>query len=67
MHIKYHMVNNRWYLIACHMATCVIYNENCTRRLFTFEANKSSSNKMAMSNQTAEEAAAMNDVWFTCS
>ena len=49
MHIKYHKVNNTWYLIVCHMAVCLIFNFNGTRRLFTFEVNKASSSKMQMS------------------
>jgi len=65
MHLKYHFIEGKWFLVLCHMAACVIYNANCTRRLFTFDVNKSTSNKLAMATTSGDEE--LTDVWFTCS
>ena len=26
MHLKYHKINNNWYLVVCHMGACLIFN-----------------------------------------
>ena len=48
------------------MAVCLIFNQNCTRRLFTFDINKPAQ-KSQKAGMTQAEAATLNEVWFTCS
>ena len=48
------------------MAVCLIFNSNCTRRLFTFDINKPAQ-KVQKTGLSQAESAALNDIWFTCS
>lgn len=40
LNAKFLKVNNTWFTVLCHMTICVIYNQNCTRKLFTIELDK---------------------------
>lgn len=61
-------VQNATYTVVCHLAVCLIFNANCTRRLFSYEiasAVQGSSGRPVAGSDGVDPIT--NRIWFTCS
>ena len=60
-------VQGNYFTVVCHLAVCLIFNANCTRRLFSFEiasAVQGSSGRPVVGSDGADPIT--NRIWFTC-
>ena len=66
---QFHKVQGTYFTVVCHLAVCLIFNANCTRRLFSYEIAQAiqsqTSGNRPINNEPAESIT--NRIWFTCS
>ena len=59
-------VNGTSYVVVCTLACCVVYNANCTRKLFSYDistAIQSATERPIIGGADSVK----NQIWFTCS
>ena len=52
-------------LVVCHLQVCIIYNANCTRRLFSFDVVQAVQGSSDRPVNVANEGEILNRIWFT--
>lgn len=52
-------------LVVCHLQVCIIYNQNCTRRLFSFDVVQAVQGSTDRPVNVATEGEIANRIWFT--
>ena len=62
---QFHQVKGTWYVVVCHIDTAIIFNANCTRRLFSFEISKAVQDTLGGRNKNSSDV--QKNIWFTCS
>ena len=53
------------FVVACHVQVCIIYNANCTRRLFSFDIAQAIQSSTDRPVNVAKDGDILNRIWFT--